>query len=117
MAIMFANRTSGGISVQHDRSPVAVMLSDGSVRNAYTIKLFNKSAAPHAFELKTEGADVNMAIIGSETGQPLIVPADGSDTVRVTLTMALPKNVDVRFVARDVAGKDVLSAIDRFVVQ
>src|SRR5664280_420239 len=35
MAIMFANRTNGAISVQHDRSPVSVMLSDGSVRNGY----------------------------------------------------------------------------------
>ena len=64
MAIMFANRTSGSISVQHDRSPVAVTLSDGSIRNAYTIKLLNKSATPHAFDLAAEGADVTMAVIG-----------------------------------------------------
>jgi cytochrome c oxidase accessory protein FixG len=117
MAIMFAYRTSGGISVQHDRSPVSVMLSDGSVRNAYTIKLLNKSATPHAFELKVEGADFTMAIVGTEAGKPVTVPADGSEAIRVTLTMAHPKNADVRFVARDVAGKDVISAIDRFVVQ
>jgi cytochrome c oxidase accessory protein FixG len=117
MAIMFANRTSGGISVQHDRSPVAVTLSDGSVRNAYTIKLLNKSAMPHAFELRTEGADVTMAVIGIETGKPITVPADGSEAIRVTLTMTHPQNADVRFVARDVADKNVLSAVDRFVVQ
>jgi cytochrome c oxidase accessory protein FixG len=117
MAIMFANRTSGAISVQHDRSPVSVMLSDGSVRNGYTIKLLNKSAAPHAFDLKAEGADVTMAVIGNEPGKPVTVPADGSETIRVTLTMARPQNADVRFVARDVAGKDALSAVDRFVVQ
>ena len=117
MAIMFANRTSGAISVQHDRSPVSVMLSDGSVRNGYTIKLLNKSATPHAFDLKAEGADVTMAVIGSEAGQPVTVPADGSETIRVTLTMARPQNADVRFVARDVAGKDLLSAVDRFVVR
>jgi polyferredoxin len=93
------------------------MLSDGSVRNGYTIKLLNKSATPHAFDLKAEGADVTMAVIGSEAGQPVTMPADGSETIRVTLTMARPQNVDVRFVARDVAGKDVLSAVDRFVVQ
>jgi polyferredoxin len=117
MAVMFANRTSGAISVQHDRSPVAVVLSDGSVRNAYTIKLLNKSATPHAFDLKAEGADAAMAIIGNEAGKPVIVPADGSEAIRVTLTMVRPQNTDVRFVARDVAGKDVLSAVDRFFVQ
>jgi hypothetical protein len=31
--------------------------------------------------------------------------------------MAHPQNADVRFVARDVAGKVTLSAVDRFVVQ
>ena len=30
------------ISVLHDRNPVAVRLSDGSVRNAYTVRLLNK---------------------------------------------------------------------------
>lgn len=117
MAIMFANRSSGGISVQHDRSPVTVTLSDGSVRNAYTIKLLNKLTTPHSFELRAEGADVTMAIVGSEAGKPVTVPADGSESVRVTLTMAHPQNADVRFVAKDVVGKDELSAIDRFVVQ
>lgn len=117
MAIMFANRSSGAISVQHDRSPVSVTLSNGSVRNAYTIKLLNKSATPHAFDLKAEGADVTMAIVGAESGKPVTVPADGSEMVRVTLTMAHPQNADIRFVARDVTGKVVLSAVDRFVVQ
>jgi cytochrome c oxidase accessory protein FixG len=117
MAIMFANRTSGTISVQHDRSPVAVTLSDGSVHNAYTIKLLNKSATPHAFDLKAEGADVKMAIVGTEAGKPVTVPADGSESIRVTLTMVHPQDADIRFVAKDVAGKDVLSAVDRFVVQ
>lgn len=58
-----------------------------------------------------------MAIIGNEAGKPVIVPADGSEAIRVTLTMVRPQNTDVRFVARDVAGKDVLSAVDRFFVQ
>lgn len=117
LAIMFANRSSGAISVQHDRSPVSVTLSNGSVRNAYTIKLLNKSATPHTFDLKAEGADVTVAIVGGDSGRPVTVPADGSETVRVTLTMAHPQNADIRFVARDPTGKVVLSAVDRFVVQ
>ena len=46
---------------------------------------------------------------------PVTVPADGSESVRVTLTMAHPQNADIRFVAKDVAGKQKLSAVDRFV--
>jgi len=117
MAIVFANRTSGAITVQHDRSPVAVRLSDGSIRNAYTIKLMNKSATPHAFQLKAEGADVTVVIVGTEAGKPVNVPADGSASVRITLTMVHPQNADIRFVAKDVAGTEMLSAVDRFVVQ
>jgi polyferredoxin len=117
LAIMFANRTSGAITVQHDRSPVAVRLSDGSIRNAYTIKLMNKSATPHAFQLKAEGADVTVVIVGTEAGKPVNVPADGSASVRITLTMVHPQNADIRFVAKDVAGTEMLSAVDRFVVQ
>jgi cytochrome c oxidase accessory protein FixG len=117
MAIMFANRTSGAITVQHDRSPVAVRLSDGSIRNAYTIKLMNKSATPRAFQLKAEGADVTVVIVGTEAGKPVNVPADGSASVRITLTMVHPQNADIRFVAKDVAGTEMLSAVDRFVVQ
>lgn len=117
MGIMFANRSSGNISVQHDRSPMAVMLSDGSVRNAYTIKLLNMSATPQAFEIKAEGADVVLAIVGIQAGKLVNVPADGSESVRVTLTMKRPKQSDIRFVAKNVAGKESLSAIDRFVVR
>ena len=117
MAIMFANRITGSITVEHDRSPLAVMLSDGSVRNGYTVKLLNKSAKPRAFELTAEGADVTLTIIGGEPGKPVTVPADGSEAVRVTLTMGRPASTSIRFVARDIAGNNVLSAVDRFVVQ
>jgi len=103
--------------VQHDRSPLAVTLSDGSVRNAYTVKLLNKSATPHAFVLTAEGPDATLAIVGGEAGQPVTVAADSSESVRVTLTMAQPQNADVRFVAKAVSGNEVLSALDQFVVQ
>ena len=85
------------------------------MRNGYTVKLLNKSGVPHAFELKAEGADVNLTIIGGEPGKPVTVPADGSEAVRVAVTMAHPANGSIRFVARDLAGKQEFSAVDRFV--
>jgi polyferredoxin len=115
LAMMFASRTTGTITVEHDRIPLAVTLSDGSVRNGYTIKLLNKSATPHAFDLRIEGAEATLTVIGADAGQPVTVSADGSEAVRVTVTMAHPTDAAIRFVASDVAGKDVLSAVDRFV--
>ena len=82
MAIMFTNRTSGAISVQHDRSPVAVTLSDGSVRNAYTASNCSAQvcgAARVRFEGGKRAQDVTMAVIGNEAGKPVtLVLRDGS---------------------------------------
>jgi cytochrome c oxidase accessory protein FixG len=117
MAVLFANRTNGSISVQHDRNPLAVGLSDGSVRNAYTVKLLNKAAVPHQVALKIEGIAAAVAIVGGDVDKPVTVPPDGSETLRVTLTMAQPKAGDVRFIATDITGNEILSATDRFVTQ
>ena len=75
----FMTRTSATLSVQHDRDPLAVRLSDGSVRNAYTVKLLNKSSAAHAYTLSVSGVDAKMAIVGNEGLAPIEVPADGSE--------------------------------------
>jgi cytochrome c oxidase accessory protein FixG len=111
----FMTRTSASLSVQHDRDPLAVRLSDGSVRNAYTVKLLNKSSAAHAYTLSVSGVDATMAIIGNEGQAPIEVPAEGSETVRVTLTAINPQDADVVFTARDQNGAALLSAKDRFV--
>jgi cytochrome c oxidase accessory protein FixG len=115
MAVLFAARTTGTLSVQHDRDPLAITLADGSVRNAYTIKLLNKSPVAHEYSLTVAGVDAAMAIVGNETGAPITVPPDSSESLRVTLTMAAPKDADVLFVARDETGKAALSARDKFV--
>ncbi|MCG6114724.1 MAG: cytochrome c oxidase accessory protein CcoG [Mesorhizobium sp.] len=45
------------ISVQHDRNPQFVLLSDGSIRNGYTVKILNKVAEPRAVTLSLEGLE------------------------------------------------------------
>ena len=115
IAVSFATKTSATLSVQHDRDPLAVRLSDGSVRNAYTVKFLNKSPAPHAYKLAISGVEASMAIIGNDRQAPIEVQPDGSEAVRVTLTMTEPKEADVIFTARDETGRTVLSAKDKFV--
>jgi polyferredoxin len=107
-------RTSASLSVQHDRDPLAVRLSDGSVRNTYTVKLLNKSSA-RAYTLSVSGVDAKMAIIGNESLAPVEVSAEGSEAVRVTLTAMNPREADVVFTARDESRTTILSAKDRFV--
>ena len=43
------------INVLHDRNPQFVTLSDGSIRNGYTVKLLNMIPEPRTFMLSIEG--------------------------------------------------------------
>lgn len=115
LAALLATKATGAIAVLHDRDPVAVALSDGSVRNGYTVKLLNKAPVPHHYKLAIEGIDATMIIVGNDNGTPVTVEPDGSESLRVTVTMANPKNSELRFVAKDETGRTVLSAGDRFV--
>ncbi|NPU11633.1 cytochrome c oxidase accessory protein CcoG [Bradyrhizobium sp. 83002] len=115
IAVSFVTKTTAVLSVQHDRDPLSVRLSDGSVRNAYTVKLLNKSSAVQSFKLGISGVEAALAIIGHVAADAIEVEPDGSETLRVTLTMFAPVDADVTFKAVDATGQVVLSAHDRFV--
>jgi cytochrome c oxidase accessory protein FixG len=115
IGVAFATKTTATLSVQHDRDPIAVRLSDGSVRNAYTVKLLNKSSVSHSYTLSVSGIDAMMAIVGNDGLVPIEVAPDASETLRVTLTATAAGQGDVVFTARDETGVAVLSAKDKFV--
>jgi cytochrome c oxidase accessory protein FixG len=117
LAGLLAFKATGAIAVQHDRDPLAVTLSDGSVRNAYTVKLLNKAQVTHHYTLAIQGIDATMTIVGNDGGTPITVEPDGSESLRVTLTMANPRDSNVVFIAKDETGRTVLSASDRFVAR
>lgn len=53
------------VSVLHDRNPQYVRLSDGSIRNGYTVKLLNKIAEPRTVVVSMEGLDGGaMSVVG-----------------------------------------------------
>jgi polyferredoxin len=56
-AMLFAlgTRTRIDISAQQDRNPVAMRLSDGAIRNAYTVKLRNMESRPRPMRVTVEG--------------------------------------------------------------
>ena len=39
----------------HDRNPLFVTLSDGSIRNGYTVKILNMIPEPRSFEVALDG--------------------------------------------------------------
>jgi cytochrome c oxidase accessory protein FixG len=82
------------VNVQHDRNPVAIKLSDGSVRNGYTIKLLNMMQEPRVITLSIEGLPGSeIAISGMENvkGQNAAVPVepDKLRALRVFVTVRL----------------------------
>ncbi|WP_371930177.1 cytochrome c oxidase accessory protein CcoG [Bradyrhizobium sp. CCGUVB1N3] len=114
---LLATKATGAIAVLHDRDPLAVTLSDGSVRNAYTVKLLNKANVAHHYTLAIKGIDASLSIVGHDDGTPITVEPDGSESLRVTLTTANPKDADVVFTASDETGGSVLSTADKFVAR
>jgi cytochrome c oxidase accessory protein FixG len=77
------------VNVLHDRNPLYVRLSDGGVRNGYTIKLLNKLYLPRAFKLGVEGLPgAKVDVIGHEGG---VVPVPPDNLQSVTLYLTLDK--------------------------
>jgi polyferredoxin len=57
MLIGLGSRATVEINVLRDRNPLYVTLSDGSIRNGYTIKILNKARAERVFALEITGLD------------------------------------------------------------
>lgn len=55
MLLALGNRTRLDISAQHQRNPAWVQLSDGHVRNNFTVKLRNMETRPRAMEVRLQG--------------------------------------------------------------
>ena len=67
------NRSVLDVSVLHDRNPVFVQLSDGSLRNAFTVKILNKMHAPRIFRIATDGIEgAELSVVGVGSGEPNI---------------------------------------------
>ncbi len=64
-----AFRSTLDINVLHERSPLFVTLSDGGIRNGYTIKLLNKTLEARTFSLRLEGPPAAaMQVVGQDGG-------------------------------------------------
>lgn len=73
------NRTKEELHVLHERTPLFVQLSDGSIRNSYTIKILNKTALVQNFSIKIEGIEVDKIDISNPlpvNPNQIEVPAD-----------------------------------------
>lgn len=83
MVAALATRSTVEVSVQPDRAPLFVNLSDGGIRNGYTFKILNKDRAPHSYVLSIDGIPgAELTVIGfqEDPAQSATLPVAG-DTV------------------------------------
>ena len=123
MSYAFATRMIDAISVLHDRNPLFVHLSDGSLRNAYTLRILNKSLEKKTFAITISGlTNADIDVIGGSgfaSGNPLVdVGPDQSREVRVLVTererLPAKTSVPIRFSILPKDGGPAASAADHF---
>jgi cytochrome c oxidase accessory protein FixG len=124
MLYALMTRTLLDISVLHDRNPVAVRLSDGSVRNAYTVRLLNKRAFSRTVVIDVDGVDSpTLHVVGNDAVIPdrpaIVVGRDGTTELRVLVTTPPGSNplpsTPLTFHVTDIGLGEVASAKDNFV--
>jgi polyferredoxin len=88
MLTALLRRSTLDINVLHDRNPPYVLLSDGSVRNGYTVKILNKLHQPREFTLSARGLEgAGLAIVGMEPGARIRVTTDDLRELKVFVTL------------------------------
>ena len=90
----------------HDRNPVAVKLSDGSIRNAYTVRLLNKRGFDRVIAIDIDGpVNATVHVVGADSVTPdrpmIVLGRDQTTELRLLVTAPSENNpeksIPVRF--------------------
>jgi cytochrome c oxidase accessory protein FixG len=112
------------VNVLHDRNPVAVRLSEGSIRNAYTVRLLNKRGFDRVIAIDIDGpVNAILHVVGADSVTPdrpmIVLGRDQTTELRLLVTAPAANNTEksipVRFRVTDIGLGEVASAIDNFV--
>jgi cytochrome c oxidase accessory protein FixG len=96
MSLSYGNRTVSSINVLHDRNPMFVRLSDGGVRNGYTVRLLNKELKPRVYEISVSGIDgMTMKVAGlkPDTAGKYTVQVEGNSTLELRILLFSPPGI------------------------
>ena len=120
MTYGWVNRSELQLNVLRDRNPLFVRLSDGGIRNGYTLKILNKRHETRQYKVSIEGlpataVDPKLDFVGFKKADPIIdVVPDSLRAIRVYLS--LPKlavsqlkdeSTDLTFVVTDIEDGSV----------
>ena len=86
MVISLFMRDTIDISIARDRNPTYVTLSDGSIRNGYTVKITNQNPEPREFTLSFRSELPLEAHLQGIDGLRFEAPADKTRSLRMFLT-------------------------------
>jgi len=88
MLVALVMRPELDVNVLRDRNPLYVKLSDGGVRNGYTLKLLNKLYTPRAFQVSVDGlpGGTKLDMVGYDDGV-VAVPPDDMQSVKAYVSV------------------------------
>ncbi len=93
MALGLMNKTVLETNVMRDRNPLFIQLSDGSIRNRYTVKILNKQYESRTFALSTAGlANAQLELVGFEGQSTPEITVPASDLRELRVHVTVPKN-------------------------
>jgi cytochrome c oxidase accessory protein FixG len=89
-----------------DRAPLFVQMSDGTIRNGYTLNILNKTHDEKTFAVTVDGIDTPKLIIqsvGGETADGVKVAPDTVGKIRIFIEASRQKeaNKDITFTVKD----------------
>jgi len=122
MLFTLATRRAEGVNVLHDRNPIFVRLSDGGLRNAYSVHVLNKAHEMRQFNLTVEGVPgAHVTIVGDTVTAGTPVIAVGPDQTRelrvlVTTNAELPPaaSLPITFIISDSKSGIKVRTVDHF---
>ena len=115
MLATLIGRSRLDLSVLHDRNPVFVQLSDGSIRNGFEVKILNMMPEPRTVRLSLDGLPGGVMTLPSTAKNPatellLDVEPDKLRTVRVFVAAdpagLAPGRSEFEFIVQDVGGSE-----------
>jgi polyferredoxin len=116
MAFSLATRSTSDLNVLHDRNPLFVTLSDGAIRNGYTVKILNKKRASRAYTLAVRDLpQARLQVVGQDAplARQVRLTADPDTVTTYKLYVARPGEAveqeirDFRFALTDERGRTV----------
>ncbi len=123
MLVQLATRSLLDVSATHERTPLFTTLRDGSIRNAYNLRIANKRSESRLVALTVDGPagttiEVSGALPASDWRAIVEAPADAAIDVRLFVSMprrmAVGPSQMIQIKASDLAFGEVAVARENF---